>query len=71
MDVWVDKENKSLLRVEGFNWEGEKVKRFEVNNVRKDKGVWVLSSMSVETIDKKGKRKDTTYMKMDAPKSDG
>lgn len=68
--VWVDKENKSLLRVKGYDWDGHLVKRFEVNNIRKDKGVWVLSSMSVETIDQKGNRKDTTYMKMDAPETE-
>jgi len=67
--VWVDKENKSLLRVEGFDWKGHKVKRFEVNKVSKEDGVWVLSSMSVETIDQKGKRKDTTFMRMDAPET--
>jgi len=67
--IWIDKESKALLQVEGFDWEGRKIKRFEVINVQKDQefGMWLLEKMRVETIDHKGNRKEKTYMAMDKP----
>jgi hypothetical protein len=67
--IWIDKESKALLQVEGFDWEGRKIKRFEVINVQKDQefGMWLLEKMRVETIDHKGNRKEKTYMAMDRP----
>ena len=67
--IWIDKESKALLQVEGFDWEGRKVKRFEVVKVQKDKnmGMWLLEQMRVETIDQKGNRKERTTMEMDKP----
>lgn len=67
--IWIDKENMALLQVEGFNWSGQKVKRFEVVKVQKDKeiGMWLLEKMRVETIDQNRNRKEKTYMEMDKP----
>ena len=69
MKIWIDKENMALLQVEGFNWSGQKVKRFEVVKVQKDKeiGMWLLEKMRVETIDQNRNRKEKTYMEMDKP----
>jgi hypothetical protein len=67
--IWIDKESKALLQVEGFDWLGSKVKRFEVVKVQKDKdvGIWLLEKMRVETIDQKDNRKEKTLMEMDKP----
>ena len=67
--VWIDKESKALLQVEGYDWNDKKVKRFEVVKVQKDKeaGIWVLEKMRVETIDKNNNRKEKTSMDMGKP----
>jgi hypothetical protein len=67
--IWVDKESKALLRVDGYDDKGRKIKRFEVSKVRKDEGIgiWVLEKMRVFTIDQKGDEKEETVMKMDKP----
>lgn len=67
--IWIDKESKALLQVEGFDWNGGKVKRVEVIKARKDKvsGLWLQETMRIETIDQQGKRKEKTYMKLGKP----
>ena len=67
--IWIDQESKALLQVEGFDWNGRKVKRFEVIKVQKDRdvGMWLLEKMRVETIDQEGNRKEKTYMDMEKP----
>jgi len=67
--IWIDKESKALLQVEGFDWQGRIVKRFEVIEAQKDKvfGMWLQAKMRIETIDQKGNRKEVTYMAMDRP----
>ena len=68
--VWIDKESNALLQVEGINSKGQKVKRFRVRSIQKDKevGVWLLDKMRVEVLNHEGRgSKETTYMRMDKP----
>jgi hypothetical protein len=67
--IWIDKESKALLQVEGFDWNGSKVKRVEVIKAQKDKvsGLWLQETMRIETIDQQGKSKEKTYMKLGKP----
>ena len=67
--IWIDKESKALLQVEGFDWKGSKVKRIEVINVQQDQvlGMWQQGQLRIETIEQKGNRKERSYMKLGKP----
>lgn len=46
--LWVDKEGGALMRMDGFDWNGQLSKRFEVNSAQKIEGRWVLKEMRIE-----------------------
>ena len=48
--LWVDKESGALMRMEGYNWEGLSVKRFEVVSAQKINGRWFLKQMRIEQV---------------------
>jgi len=61
--VWIDKASGALLRVEGYDWEGKLIKRFEVVSAQRIDGQWFLKSMRVETFDPETRRvSDRTYL---------
>lgn len=49
--IWVDKESGALLRMEGFDFQGRSLKRFEVISAQKIKGRWLLKEMRIEERD--------------------
>lgn len=49
--VWIDKDSGAIMKMEGFNWDGKRVKSFEVKSAQKIDGQWMLKSMRVERID--------------------
>jgi hypothetical protein len=48
--LWVDKASGALMRMEGYNWDAQLVKRFEVVSAQKIEGRWFLKQMRVEQL---------------------
>lgn len=46
--LWVDKASGALMRVEGYDWNAQLIKRFEVVSAQKIEGRWFLKQMRVE-----------------------
>ena len=46
--VWLDKASGALLRIEGFDWEGRLLRRFEVVSGQRIDGQWMLKQMRIE-----------------------
>jgi hypothetical protein len=46
--LWVDKMSGALMRMEGYNWNGELLKRFEVVSAQKIERRWFLKQMRIE-----------------------
>jgi hypothetical protein len=46
--VWLDEASGALLRIEGFDWEGKLLRRFEVVSGQKIDGQWMLKQMRIE-----------------------
>ena len=49
-DVAIDKASGALMRLEGYDWNGQLVKRFEVVSAQKIQGRWFLKQMRVEEL---------------------
>ena len=48
--LWVDKAGGALMRMEGYNWNGQLAKRFEVVSAQKIEGRWFLKQMRIEEL---------------------
>lgn len=46
--VWLDQASGALLRIEGFDWEGRLLRRFEVVSGQRIDGQWMLKQMRIE-----------------------
>jgi len=46
--LWVDKASGALMRMEGYDWDAQLIKRFEVVSAQKIEGRWFLKQMRVE-----------------------
>ncbi len=46
--VWLDQSSGALLRIEGFDWEGRLLRRFEVVSGQRIDGQWMLKQMRIE-----------------------
>ncbi len=51
VNLWVDKESSALMRAEAYDWQGQRIKRFEVVSGQKLDGKWYLKQMRVENLD--------------------
>src|SRR5947209_14601831 len=49
--LWVDKASGALMRMEGYDWNAQLAKRFEVVSAQKIEGRWFLKQMRVEEFD--------------------
>ena len=49
--LWIDKESGALMRMEGYDWDAQLAKRFEVVSAQKIEGRWFLKQMRVEEFD--------------------
>jgi len=69
VDVWVSKESGAMVKMHGYNAQGQLVKSYEVDKVQRHKGAWVLEQMIVRTHPiKKGQKLTSTYMEIQPPK---
>jgi len=48
--LWVDKASGALMRMEGYEWNAQLVKRFEVVSAQKIEGRWFLKQMRIEQL---------------------
>jgi hypothetical protein len=48
--LWVDKASGALMRMEGYDWNPQLAKRFEVVSAQKIEGRWFLKQMRVEEL---------------------
>ena len=69
LDVWIDQDTGGLLRMKGYDWQGNFIKKMEVRKVQRvksgDKKVWALKKMEVWVIDPKTRRTvSRTYMEL-------
>ena len=48
--LWIDKVSGALMRMEGYDWKGQLVKRFEVVSAQKIDNRWFLKQMRVEEL---------------------
>jgi hypothetical protein len=46
--LWIDKASGALMRMEGYDWNAQLAKRFEVVSAQKVEGRWFLKQMRVE-----------------------
>lgn len=46
--VWLDQASGALLRIEGFDWQGKLLRRFEVVSGQRIDGRWMLKQMRIE-----------------------
>ncbi len=48
--LWIDKASGALMRMEGYDWNGQLAKRFEVISAQKIDNRWFLKQMRVEEL---------------------
>jgi hypothetical protein len=48
--LWVDKTSAALMRLEGYDWNGQLAKRFEVVSAQKIDDRWFLKQMRIEEL---------------------
>jgi Outer membrane lipoprotein-sorting protein len=48
--LWIDKASGALMRMEGYDWNAQLAKRFEVVSAQKIEGRWFLKQMRVEEV---------------------
>jgi hypothetical protein len=51
--VWLDEESGALMRIEGYDWQGKLLRRFEVVSGQRIDGQWMLKQMRIERFDPK------------------
>jgi outer membrane lipoprotein-sorting protein len=63
--LWVDEASGALMRMEGYDWNGKLVKRFEVVSAQKIEGRWFLKQMRVEELEPgTNKVRSRTYLEI-------
>jgi len=64
--VWLDEASGALLRIEGFDWQGKLLRRFEVVSGQRIDGQWMLKQMRIEKFDpENGTRpRDRSYLEI-------
>lgn len=51
VNLWIDKSGGALMRMEGYDWNGRLVKRFEVVSAQKIDDRWFLKQMRIEQLE--------------------
>jgi hypothetical protein len=64
--VWLDQASGALLRIEGFDWEGRLLRRFEVVSGQRIDGQWMLKQMRIEKFgpDNSSRPLDRAYLEI-------
>ena len=48
--LWIDKASGAMMRMEGYDWNAQLAKRFEVVSAQKIEGRWFLKQMRIEEL---------------------
>jgi hypothetical protein len=65
VNLWIDKAGGALMRMEGYDWNGRLVKRFEVVSAQKIDDRWFLKQMRIEQLEPSTPRViDRTYLEI-------
>lgn len=48
--IWISRTSGALMRMEGYNRQGQLIRRFEVRSARKIDGQWMLKQMRIESL---------------------
>jgi hypothetical protein len=72
VDVWVHQGSGGMAKMEGWDKQGNLIKRFEITDVQKAGDSWVPKKMKIQTINPTSsysspKATGVTYMKFDKP----
>jgi hypothetical protein len=68
--LWVQKEGGALMRAEGFDRQGQLIKRFELVSGQRIGGKWWLKQMRIERLDPQTRRVISwTYLEINAPEN--
>ncbi|MDQ6859940.1 MAG: outer membrane lipoprotein-sorting protein [Verrucomicrobiota bacterium] len=63
--VWCEQQSGALLKMEGFDLNGQLVRRFQVVSAQQIEGRWFLKQMRIEQLDpQSGKPVATTYLEI-------
>lgn len=63
--LWIDEKSGAVLRINGYDSKGQKVKTFEMISGQKIDGRWMLKTMRVESYDPQTQKVvDRTYLKV-------
>ena len=66
--LWVQQEGGALMRAEGFDRQGQLIKRFELISGQRIGGKWWLKQMRIERLDPQTRRVvSRTYLEINAP----
>lgn len=66
--IWVDQASGGLLKFEGYDWDGRRVKMYEVVSGQKIQGAWMIKKMNVESYNpENGKRTGRTTLQLKEP----
>jgi hypothetical protein len=63
--LWIDKTSGALMRLEGYDWNGQLAKRFEVVSAQKIDNRWFLKQMRIEELQPGTKKvQSRTYLEI-------
>lgn len=63
--LWIDKASGALMRMEGYDWNGQLAKKFEVISAQKIEKRWFLKQMRIETLQPGTKKvQSRTYLEI-------
>lgn len=66
--LWIDQKSGGLMKVEGYDFKGRIVKRYQVISGQKLGKVWILKQMRVETVDPRTRKvAGQTYLEVKKP----
>lgn len=51
VDVWVDQQSGGMMRLQGYDYDGKMIKRFQVRSGQRVGDAWILRQMRVESFD--------------------
>ena len=64
--VWLDEDSGALMRIEGYDWQGKLLRRFEVVSGQRIDGPWMLKQMRIERFgpDDGNRPMDRSYLEI-------
>lgn len=68
VEVWVDQQSGGMMRLQGYDYDGKMIKRFQVRSGQRVGDAWILRQMRVESFEPgSGRARSRTYLEIDPP----